>query len=57
MKVVYTCGYDGNECKKYRVKLDEEGNVKEQEIKCTSRDCDRCWFMGRPWVRIEIINE
>ena len=32
MKIVYICGYDGSECKKYRVELDEEGNVKENVI-------------------------
>ena len=57
MKVVYICGYDGNECKKYRVKLDEEGNVKPQKIECTMAVCNRCGFMGNPWARIEIVKE
>ena len=57
MKVAYICGCDGNECKKYKVKLDREGNIKPQEIKCTLNDCDRCYFMAKPWARIEMINK
>lgn len=56
MKIVYICGYDGSECKKYRVELDEEGNVKEQKFECTLNDCDSCHFMGKPWARLEMIN-
>lgn len=54
MKVVYVCGYDGNECAKYKVKLDENGNIIEQEINCTLRECDRCHFIGNPWARVEL---
>lgn len=57
MKVIYVCGYDGNECKKYKVKLDDAGNVIEQKITCTICDCDRCGFIGNPWVRVELKQE
>ncbi len=54
MRVVYVCGYDGCECEKYKVRLDHNGRVIPPEVKCNLTECDRCYFMGEPWVRIEI---
>lgn len=54
MKVAYICGCDGKECEKYKVKLDEDGNIIPQKIECTMRDCDRCGFIGDPWARVEM---
>ena len=51
MKVIYECGYDGKKCELYKVKLDKEGNVKEQKFECQGK-CDRCHFMGEPWARV-----
>ena len=59
MKVIYECGYDGNECENYKVELDSEGNVIEKEFKCClyftndgQVQCDRCYFSGKPWTRV-----
>ena len=53
MRIIYVCGYDGNECKKYKVQLDDDGNVIKPNIDCTMTTCDRCGFMGKPWIRME----
>lgn len=52
MRVIYKCGYDGQECCKYKVKLDENGKVIKQELKCEENGCDRCYFMGKPWANV-----
>ena len=57
MKIVNVCGYDGKICEKYRVKLDKDGTVKEEKIKCDLNMCERCHFMGKPWVRLEIKDD
>ena len=57
MRLVYKCGYDGNTCEKYKVQLDDKGFVKPIEPTCDPSCCDRCWFMGRPWFRLEMTNE
>lgn len=57
MRVVHKCGYDGAICEKYPVKLDDKGYIQKEEIKCTLRECDHCYFMGEPWVKTEIIAD
>ena len=54
MRIVYVCGYDGNECKKHKVQLDDNGNIVEPNVDCTMIKCGRCGFMGKPWVRMEV---
>ena len=56
-RVVYICGYDGKVCEKYKVRLNDDGEVVDQQINCTMADCDRCGFIGNPWVRLEICEE
>lgn len=56
MKIVYVCGYDGCECSKYKVKLDKDGYVKDQQFNCDQNVCDRCHFMGKPWARLEVVQ-
>ena len=54
MRLVVVCGYDGNECKKLKVKLDDDGNIIYPDMKdCTYAECE-CYFMGSPWVRVEV---
>ncbi len=57
MRVVRRCGYDGAICEKYPVKLDDKGYIQKEEIKCTLNECEHCYFMGKPWVRTEIIRD
>ena len=53
MRLIYVCGYDGNECKKYKVRIDDDGEVLLPDVDCNILECDRCGFMGSPWVRLE----
>lgn len=57
MRIIYECGYDGNECEKYKVKLDENGNIKPQCFECDKNGCERCYFMGKPWARISLKDD
>lgn len=54
MRLVVVCGYDGNECKKYKLTIDDDGLIKCPEPDCNLTECERCYFMGKPWVKIEM---